>query len=317
MELLMLNFGLPFIATIILGIIILPKLRKFKVGQVVRDDGPKEHLKKSGTPTMGGVIILAVVTVFLLISSINNPILLLALVPVLGFGIIGFIDDYKKLVLKNTDGLSPKLKMLGLLVVTAIFILLYTTVFNLSTTILIPFLNIPFDLSLGVFVVFTAFVLLGASNSVNLTDGLDGLAAGVSSIILTFFTILAFKLEDNDMIIFGLSMLGSTLAFLTFNVNPAKMFMGDTGSLALGGAIASIAIILKMPLYLAIVAIIPIIEAISVMLQVVFFKLTKGKRLFKMAPIHHHFELCGLNEKIVTASFWVITFVACIVAYII
>ena len=317
MELLMLNFGLPFIATVILGIIILPKLRKFKVGQVVRDEGPKEHLKKNGTPTMGGVIMLAVITVFLLISSINNPILLLALVPVLGFGIIGFIDDYKKLVLKNTDGLSPKLKMLGLFLVTAVFILLYTSVFNLSTTIIIPFLNIPINLSLGVFVIFTAFVLLGASNSVNLTDGLDGLAAGVSSIILAFFTIMAFKMGDNDMIIFGLSALGTTLAFLIFNVNPAKVFMGDTGSLALGGAIAAIAIILKMPLYLAIVAIIPIIEAISVMLQVVFFKLTKGKRLFKMAPIHHHFELCGLNEKVVTVIFWIITIIACVVAYII
>ena len=317
MELLMLNFGLPFIATIILGIIILPKLRKFKVGQIVREDGPKEHLKKTGTPTMGGVIILAVITVFLTISSINNPILLLALIPVLGFGIIGFVDDYKKLVLKNTDGLSPKLKMLGLLIVTAIFILLYTSVFNLSTTILIPFLNIPFNLSLGVFVIFTAFVLLGASNSVNLTDGLDGLAGGVSSIILAFFTVMAFKTGDTDMIIFGLGMLGSTLAFLIFNVNPAKIFMGDTGSLALGGAIAAMAIILKMPLYLAIVAIIPIIEAVSVMMQVIFFKLTKGKRLFKMAPIHHHFELCGINEKIVTVIFWSITIIACIVAYII
>ena len=317
MELLMLNFGIPFIATIILGIIVIPKLKKFKVGQVVREDGPKEHLKKSGTPTMGGVIILVVMTIFLLISSINNPILLLALIPVLGFGIIGFIDDYKKLVLQNTDGLSPKFKMLGLLVVTSIFILLYTSVFNLSTTILIPLLNIPFDLSLGVFVIFTAFVLLGASNSVNLTDGLDGLAAGVSSIILAFFTIMAFKTGDTDMIIFGLSMLGSTLAFLVFNVNPAKVFMGDTGSLALGGAIASMAIILKMPLYLAIVAIIPIIEALSVMMQVIWFKITKGKRLFKMAPIHHHFELCGINEKIVTVVFWFITFAACTVAYII
>ena len=317
MELLMLNFGLPFIATVILGIIILPKLKKFKVGQIVREDGPKEHLKKSGTPTMGGIIILIVITVFLLISSINNPTLLLALVPVLGFGIIGFIDDFKKLILKNTEGLSPKLKMLGLLIVTAIFILLYINVFNLSTTILIPVLNIPFNLSLGVFVIFTAFVLLGASNSVNLTDGLDGLAGGVSSIILAFFTVMAFKTGDTDMIIFGLGMLGSTLAFLIFNVNPAKIFMGDTGSLALGGAIAAMAIILKMPLYLAIVAIIPIIEAVSVMMQVIFFKLTKGKRLFKMAPIHHHFELCGINEKIVTVIFWSITIIACIVAYII
>lgn len=317
MQLQMLNLIIPFIATVILGIIIVPKLRKYKVGQIVRDDGPKEHLKKSGTPTMGGVIILITLAMFLGICSINNPVLLLALVPVLGFGIIGFIDDYKKLILKNTDGLSPKLKMIGLFLVSAVFVLLYINVFKLSTTIIIPYFNMPFDLSLGVFVAFVIFVLLGASNSVNLTDGLDGLATGVVAIIMTFFTIMAFKTNDTDMIIFGLSTIGACLGFLIFNVNPAKVFMGDTGSLALGGAIAAIAIILKMPLYLAIVAIIPILEAISVMLQVVFFKLTKGKRLFKMAPLHHHFELCGLNERVVTVVFWIITILACGVAYII
>lgn len=317
MELQMLNLLIPFIATVILGVIIVPILKKCKVGQIVRDDGPKGHLKKNGTPTMGGIMIIIVLTIYLGICSINNPILLLALVPVLGFGVIGFIDDYKKLVLKNTEGLSPKLKMLGLFIVSAIFILLYVSVFKLPTTILIPYFNIPLNLSLGVFVAFIMFILLGTSNSINLTDGLDGLSAGVVAIIMTFFSIIAFKTYDTDMIIFGLSTIGASLGFLVFNVNPAKVFMGDTGSLALGGAIAAIAIILKMPLYLAIVAIIPILEAMSVMLQVVFFKLTKGKRLFKMAPLHHHFELCGINERVVTVLFWAITVIACVVAYII
>ncbi len=317
MELQMLNLIIPLILTLVVGVIIIPKLRKLKIGQVVRDDGPKEHLKKSGTPTMGGVMIIVVLTIFLLINSINNPTLLLALVPIVGFGIVGFIDDYKKLVLKNPKGLSAKMKMLGLFIVTAIFILLYINVFNLSTTIILPVLNVPLNLSLGVFVVFTAFIMLATSNSVNLTDGLDGLAAGVVSIIMTFFTVEAIIANDTDMIILGLSTIGTCLGFLAFNVNPAKIFMGDVGSLALGGAVASIAIILKMPLYLVIVAIIPILETLSVILQVSFFKLTKGKRLFKMSPLHHHFELSGMSEKAVTISFWVVTVLACVGAYFI
>lgn len=311
----MLNLVVSFLATLILGLIIIPKLRKFNVGQVVRDDGPSEHLKKNGTPTMGGIMMLAVIIITLGISSITYPILILPLIAITGFGIVGFIDDYKKLVLKNTKGLSPMKKILGLVLTAALFILLYINVFNLGTDIIIPFIDQPITLSLGAFIVFTTFILLASSNAVNLTDGLDGLATGVVAIIMTFFTIIAFKNSDTEMVILGLATLGTCLAFLLFNSYPAKVFMGDTGSLALGGAIASIAIILKMPLYLAIVAIICILETLSVILQVLYFKITKGKRLFKMAPLHHHFELSGLKENVIVNIFWLVTIAACLLAY--
>lgn len=311
----MLNLVVSFLATLILGIIIIPKLRKFNVGQVVRDDGPSEHLKKNGTPTMGGIMMLAVIIVTLAISSSAYPLLILPLVAITGFGIVGFVDDYKKLVLKNTKGLSPMKKILGLVMTSAVFILLYINVFNLSTDIIVPFINQPVSLSLGAFIVFTIFILLASSNAVNLTDGLDGLATGVVAIIMAFFTIVAYKNGDTDMVILGMTTLGTCLAFLLFNTYPAKVFMGDTGSLALGGAVASIAIILKMPLYLAIVAVICILETISVILQVLYFKITKGKRLFKMAPLHHHFELSGMKENFIVNMFWIVTIAACLLAY--
>ncbi len=311
----MLNLVVSFLATLMLGVIVIPKLKKFNVGQVVRDDGPREHIKKNGTPTMGGIIMMAVIIVILGINSISYKILVLPLVAIIGFGIVGFVDDYKKLVLKNTKGLSPMKKILGLVITTAIFIFLYINVFNLGTDIIIPFLNEPLSLSIGAFILFTTFILLASSNAVNLTDGLDGLATGVVAIIMTFFTIISLKNGDTEMTILGMTTLGTCLAFLMFNSYPAKVFMGDTGSLALGGAIASIAIILKMPLYLAIVAIICILETVSVILQVLYFKITKGKRLFKMAPLHHHFELSGMKENLIVNMFWIVTIAACFLAY--
>jgi len=309
-----LNLIISLIATIILGIIVVPKLRKLKIGQMVRDDGPKSHLKKSGTPTMGGIIMILVIVLILGIYAFKYPILVLPIVSIFGFGMVGFVDDYKKLVLKNTDGLSPKLKMLGLFIVSAIFILLYINVFHLGTDIIIPIFNQPFALSTVVFVFFTMFVLLGTTNAVNFTDGLDGLASGVVAIIMTFFTIIAIKNGDQEMIILGSVTVGTCIGFLLFNFHPARVFMGDTGSLALGGAVAAIAIILKMPLYLVIVALIPIIEVLSVVIQVTYFKLTQGKRIFKMAPFHHHLELSGLKETKVVFLFWIITLLLCLVA---
>jgi phospho-N-acetylmuramoyl-pentapeptide-transferase len=311
----MLNLVVSFLTTLVLGLIVIPKLRKFNVGQVVREDGPSEHLKKTGTPTMGGVIMLAVIIIILAVSSFTYPILVLPLIVIAGFGIVGFIDDYKKLVLKNTKGLSPMKKIFGLVLSSSIFILLYINVFHLGTDILVPFINEPIALSLGAFIMFTTFILLACSNAVNLTDGLDGLATGIVSIIMSFFTVVSFRNGDTEMAILGLTTLGTCLAFLVFNAYPAKVFMGDTGSLALGGAIASIAIILKMPLYLVIVAIICILETLSVILQVLYFKLTKGKRLFKMAPLHHHFELSGLKENVIVNAFWFVTILACLLAY--
>lgn len=312
-----LNLIVAFIATFVVGLFVMPILKKFKVGQVVRDDGPKEHLKKQGTPTMGGIIMLIVLVIILAINSIKYPTLLLAIVSILGFGLVGFIDDYKKLVKKNTKGLSPLKKIFGLVLVTAIFIFMYLKVFKLGTDITLPFISSPITLSVGAFIIFIAFILIGTSNAVNLTDGLDGLASGVVAIIMTFFTIVAVKNSNTEMIILGASSVGTCLAFLLFNFHPAKVFMGDTGSLALGGAVAAIAIMMKMEVYLAIVAFVCIIDTLSVILQVTYFKLTKGKRIFKMAPFHHHLELSGMKETKVVILFWVITAILCFVAYMV
>lgn len=311
-----LNMLISFAITLVLGFITLPKLRKYRVGQIVRTDGPESHLKKNGIPTMGGIIMIITLIVVLGVNAIKFPILILPIVTIVGFGLIGFIDDYKKLVLKNSEGLSPRKKIIGLFLVSAVFILLYINVFHLGTDIIIPLINQPYTLSLGLFVLFTTFILLATSNAVNLTDGLDGLASSVVTIIMTFFTIVAIKNQDIEMIILGASTAGTCLAFLIFNTYPAKMMMGDTGALALGGAVAAIAIIIKMPLYLAIVAIVCILDTISVILQVGYFKLTKGKRLFKMAPFHHHMELSGIKETKVVAIFCIVTIFACIIAYV-
>ena len=312
-----LNLIVAFVATFVVGLFVMPILKKFKVGQVVRNAGPKEHLKKQGTPTMGGIIMLIVIVVILAINSIKYPTLILTIISILGFGLVGFIDDYKKLVKKNTKGLSPLKKIFGLVLVTAIFIFMYLKIFKLGTDITLPFISSPITLSVGAFIIFIAFILIGTSNAVNLTDGLDGLASGVVAIIMTFFTIVAVKNSNTEMIILGASSVGTCLAFLLFNFHPAKVFMGDTGSLALGGAVAAIAIMMKMEVYLAIVAFVCIIDTLSVILQVTYFKLTKGKRIFKMAPFHHHLELSGMKETKVVILFWVITAILCFVAYMV
>lgn len=308
---------ISFISTVILSLVIIPWLKKLKLGQVVRKDGPQEHLKKAGTPTMGGIMMLIPITIILGIFAFKYSILLLPLTAVLGFGIVGFIDDREKLIKNNSDGISPKMKMLLLFVITAVFILLYLLVFDMDTYMIAPFISMPFYMPIILFILFTAFVLLGTSNAVNLTDGLDGLATGVVAIIMTFFTVNAVKTGNTPMIIFGSTVVGTCLGFLIFNIKPARVFMGDVGSLALGGAVASIAIIMKMPLYLIIVALIPIIETLSSALQIIYFKITKGKRLFKMAPIHHHLELCGYGEKKIVAMFWGITLFLSVIAYFI
>jgi len=317
MKLQMLIFLGSYVLGILLCLIVLPYLKKLKVGQVVRDDGPKSHLKKAGTPTMGGIAILITSLVILAISTLKYPKLIMALVPFIGFGIVGFIDDFKKLRYENTEGLSPMKKMILLFIVSAIFILLYLITFDCGTDILIPLFSMDMILPVGIFVVFTAFILLGTSNAINLTDGLDGLATGIVTIVLGFFTAVAIKNNDTEMMIFGTTVIGANLAFLIFNMHPAKMFLGDTGSLALGGAVAAMAIIMKMPIYLAIVALIPVLETLSVALQVIYFKLTNGKRLFKMAPLHHHLELSGMKETKVVSTFWIITVILCVVAYFI
>ena len=306
-----------FIATVILGAIVVPILKKKKIGQVVREDGPQSHLQKNGTPIMGGIVIILVVTAILAFFAKDYPILVMPIVAVLGYGLVGFLDDFKKLILKDPEGLSPKKKMIGLFIVTIALIVLYLYVFKLGTSIIIPVFAQPISLGIPVFILFMTFILLGTTNAVNLTDGLDGLATGVTAIIMTFFTLAALKQQNTAMAIFSASMVGSCIGFLLFNMHPAKVFMGDTGSLALGGAVAIVALILKMPLYLAIVAFVCIIDTISVMLQVVYFKMTGGKRLFKMAPFHHHLELSGYKETTVVLVFWIVTVICCTIAYFI
>ena len=289
---------LSFVITMILGLIIVPILKKLKVGQIERDDGPESHLKKQGTPTMGGIIIMLgiiIVTIIAYIYYSNSDVAIAKnLIPILGltigFGVIGFIDDFKKLVLKNTKGLKPSLKMLGLLIISVIYVMYLIKGLNLGTDTYIPILKQYINIPVFAYIPFAIFVILATTNAVNLTDGIDGLSSSVCTIIITCLTIIATTLGVKEIIVFGAIVIGAVLGFLIFNIHPAKVFMGDTGSLFLGGVISGIALYLKMPLILIVIAIIPVIETLSVIIQVVYFKKT-GKRVFKMAPIHHHLEL--------------------------
>ncbi len=305
---------ISFAISLVLGFIIIPILKKLKVGQVVRTDGPKEHLSKSGTPTMGGIIML----ITILIVSIGVSFKYKQILPVafitLGYGLIGFIDDFIKLILKNPKGLRPSLKMLGLVIVATAFVvyLAYTEgAGQIPQTMetYIPIVRQMIDVPTWFYIPFAVFVILACTNSLNLTDGLDGMAAGVTSIIMMFFIVAAYMFDNKAMSAFSAIVCGSTIGFMFFNMYPASVFMGDTGSLALGGAFCSVALILKMPLILVVVAGVCVIEALSVILQVTYFKITKGKRLFKMAPIHHHFELCGIKETVIVPVVWCITFI--------
>ena len=311
---------LSFVITMILGLIIVPILKKLKVGQIERDDGPESHLKKQGTPTMGGIIIMLgiiIVTIaaYIYYSAIDGNVAK-NLIPILGltigFGVIGFIDDFKKLVLKNTKGLKPSLKMLGLLIISVIYVMYLIKGLNLGTDTYIPILKQYINIPIFAYIPFAIFVILATTNAVNLTDGIDGLSSSVCTIIITCLTIIATMFGIKEIVIFGAIVIGAVLGFLIFNIHPAKVFMGDTGSLFLGGVISGIALYLKVPLILIVIAIIPVIETLSVIIQVVYFKKT-GKRVFKMAPIHHHLELSDWRENQVVMLFSVITLLACVV----
>ena len=312
---------IAFIITVGLAIIIIPILKKLKVGQIERDDGPQSHLKKQGTPTMGGIIMIIAVTVItagIFLYYINKEPemaknMLALLLTTIGFGLIGFIDDFKKLVLKNTKGLKPAYKMLGLLVISVSFVMYLIYGLKSGTDIIIPISNTSISLPLIIYIPFAILVLLGTSNAINLTDGIDGLSTSVTTIIITCLTVIGIIFDIKEVAVFGSIVVGACLGFLMFNLHPAKVFMGDTGSLLLGGVIASLALYLKVPLLLLIIALIPIIETCSVIIQVAYFKKTGGKRLFKMAPLHHHFELSGWNENKIVSIFSLITLILCIV----
>ena len=312
---------ITFIISIICGLIIIPILKKLKVGQIERDDGPASHLKKQGTPTMGGIIMIISIfiavtcTYFYLVFSGNKG-LAIKLLPLLlitiGFGMIGFIDDYKKLVLKNTKGLKPSYKMLGLLIIAVAYVLFLIKGLNIMPDTYIPIAKTYVAFPMFLYIPFAICVIIATTNAVNLTDGIDGLSSSVCAIIITCLTVIGITNQVYEVSIFGSIVIGATLGFLIFNLHPAKVFMGDTGSLMLGGVISGLALYLKLPILLLLIAIIPVIETLSVIIQVAYFKKT-GKRIFKMSPIHHHFELSGWKENKVVVVFSLITLIACFI----
>lgn len=311
-----LNFVKPvlisFAISVILCPVFIPFLKKLKFGQFIRDEGPESHLKKSGTPTMGGLIILFSIVLTSLLYIKDNKEIIPILFVTLGFGLIGFLDDYIKVVMKRSMGLRAWQKMLAQIVITAVFAYYLQNFTNLDTTMLIPFSGGKYlDVSyLYLPIMFVA--VIGTVNGANFTDGLDGLASGVTVLVATFFTVVAVGTSAGISPITG-AVAGSLLGFLVFNVYPARVFMGDTGSLALGGFVASTAYMLQMPLFILIIGIVYLIEVLSVMIQVSYFKMSGGKRIFKMAPIHHHFELCGWSETRVVAVFSIVTALMCLI----
>jgi phospho-N-acetylmuramoyl-pentapeptide-transferase len=301
MQTLFITTGVAFVVGVILGPLVIPILRKLKFGQAIRAEGPQAHLKKAGTPTMGGLIILAALTFTSLIFSDRSWDVLLLLIVTLGYGLVGFLDDYIKVVMKRNLGLRAKQKLLGQIIIGLIFFLiLYFRGFDM--TVDIPGTGLHWNLGL-LYLPFLIFVVIGTSNAVNLTDGLDGLAAGTTAIAFGAYAIIALLGTKYDVAVFCAAMVGGVLAFLVFNAHPAKVFMGDTGSLAIGGALAAVAVLTKTEFLLVLIGGVFVIEALSVIIQVISFQ-TTGKRVFKMSPLHHHFELSGWSEWRVVGTFW-------------
>ncbi len=305
--------GVSLVLGLILCPIGIPILHKMKFGQYVREEGPEAHLKKSGTPTMGGIMIVIAMLAGSAVVSIWYPDVFYVMIFTFLFGVIGLVDDLLKLFKHQSEGLKAWQKMGCQIIVTAGLVISIALMTPDGTMTIIPFLG-AVDLG-GWFYPIAAVAILGTVNGANFTDGLDGLASSVTTVIAAFFTIAGTMLLS-DVVGSSLAMAGALLAFLCFNSYPAKVFMGDTGSLALGGFVSVTALMLRMPVFLIIVAFIYLIEILSVMMQVSYFKLTHGKRIFKMTPIHHHFELCGWSETRVVTVFTIITAVLCVVALI-
>ncbi len=316
-----------FVAVIAVCPILIPVLEKLKLGQAVRELGPKTHYKKAGTPTMGGIaMLMAFIIASLIFSKNQNSELHFALIVTCLFGFVGFLDDYIKIIQKNAIGFEKGVSMaslgmsashkLVLQFAVATALSLYTAYHpSLGTDIAIPFTDMTIDLGMW-FIPFSIIAIVALVNAVNLTDGLDGLACGVTMIVMFFFLIDSAANGFSSMSIFSSAIIGACLGFLCYNFNPAKVFMGDTGSMALGGAVASVAILTKTELFILIAGLVYVIETLSVAIQVVYYKLTHGKRFFKMAPIHHHFELSGWEETRVVMVFWVFSAVCVMVALV-
>lgn len=295
-----------FLIAVLLGPILIPILRRLKFGQSIREEGPKSHQKKAGTPTMGGIIILIALSLTTLRFASKSMDLFLIMFATLGCGLIGFLDDFIKISLKRNLGLTARQKLFGQVGIATIFY--YLLVNNgYSTAIAIPGLDFSLELS-WLYFPFMVLFMIGFSNAVNLTDGLDGLLAGTSAIAFGAYAVIAVMLSKYDIAIFSAAVVGGVLGFLVYNAHPARVFMGDTGSLALGGSLAAIAILTKTEILLLIIGGVYVTEALSVIIQVVSFK-TRGKRVFRMSPIHHHFELLGWSEWKVVLNFWIVGFI--------
>lgn len=327
--------ALPFIialaVTLALGPVFIPWLHRLKFGQEIREEGPKWHQKKSGTPTMGGIMfiigIAAAVLVCTIIFAIKGTIgantgkMALLFVIALGFGIIGFIDDYIKVVKKRNLGLTALQKFMLQLFLTVVYVIALGFMGELKTEVFIPFTGISWNMPIWLYIPFVMFVMIGVVNAVNLTDGLDGLASSVTVVVSLFFLIMTATVKETGIMYLSASIAGALLAFLVYNKYPAKVFMGDTGSLFLGAAVALMAIDMGFHIYLIPVGFVYFAETLSVILQTSYFKYTKkkygeGRRIFKMSPLHHHFEMCGWSEKKIVGVFALVTLVLCALTYI-
>lgn len=294
--------AVAFLVALALGPVLIPMLRRLKFGQSIREEGPQRHYAKAGTPTMGGVLILAALIVSSILFAGKNAEVWLALFVTIGHGLIGFLDDFIKVVLKRNMGLKAREKLLGQIIMAVALAYIATTYFGRGTDLWLPGFGINLDFG-PLYYVLIFLVLVGTTNAVNLTDGLDGLAAGTTTIAAAAYAVIALSFGKGGLAVFCVALAGACLGFLRYNAHPAKVFMGDTGSLALGGALATVAVLTKTELLLVIVGGVYVIEALSVIIQVISFK-SRGKRIFRMSPIHHHFELGGWSETKVVTVFW-------------
>ena len=300
-----------------LGYLLLPVLHALKAGQSIREIGPTWHNKKAGTPMMGGLMFVLAVVICLLcgIPFVEDYSVYFVLLLALSFGAVGFVDDFTKLKKKQNEGLTSMQKLLLQLAVSALFLYIMYRNGSLTCALYIPFVDVSFQIHPLLYIFFAMFVMLGCDNAVNLTDGVDGLCGSVTIPVMIFFTAAAVAMGKYDLALLPAALTGALIAYLFYNWHPAKVFMGDTGSLFLGGAVCALAFALDMPLVLILVGFIYICETVSVIMQVTYFKLTHGKRIFKMTPIHHHFEMCGWKEVKIVLVFTAITAVMCLLAW--
>jgi len=302
----------------VFGRLLIPVLRALKAGQSIREIGPTWHNYKAGTPMMGGLMFIAATIVVLLINlfKMEDYSVFYVLAMALGFGFIGFLDDFTKMKYKRNLGLTSLQKAMLQMAMSALFLYAMYRTGSMDTHLYIPFFNVSFNLHPLVYIFFAMFVMVGCDNAVNLTDGVDGLSSSVTLPVMVFFTAAALKMGKPDLALLPASLIGGLIAYLFYNWHPAKVFMGDTGSLFLGGVVCGLAFALEMPLILILVGFVYICETLSVIMQVTYFKLTHGKRIFKMAPIHHHFEMCGWKEEKIVLSFAAVSAVMCVLAWI-